>query len=137
MIINETHKDFAKYYLEALEVEHFKTAQLTSKIPDMGNIYIVDGEVMCLAVTYKVEQQDDITWWICVWACKRKHTKQLIEISKEYLNRHPKNSVLLSHVQTKHVYNHAVYRASLYLAKIIGFRLIDYSEYCDIIEYRT
>ena len=136
MIINETHKDFEKYYLQSLEIEHFKTAQLTSKIPDMGNIYVANGEIICLCVTYKMDTLDRTTWWLCVWACKRKHYKDLIRISDEIVNRYPKNSILLSHVQTKHVYNHAVYRASLYLAKMIGFRIVSSNEYCDIIELR-
>ena len=112
------------------------TAQLPSKIPDMGNIYVANGEIICLCVTYKMDTLDRTTWWLCVWACKRKHYKDLIRISDEIVNRYPKNSILLSHVQTKHVYNHAVYRASLYLAKMIGFRIVSSNEYCDIIELR-
>jgi hypothetical protein len=136
MIINETHKDFAKYYLQSLDIEHFKTAELTDKIPDMGNIYIVDEEVIALVVVYNVDRSESTTWWLCVWACKRKNSNKLMFMAKELMNRVPKNSILLSHIQTKHVYNHAVYRASLYLVKLIGFKLVNSNEYCDIVEYR-
>ena len=136
MIINETHKDFAKYYLQSLDIEHFKTAELTDKIPDMGNIYIVDEEVIALVVVYNVDRSESTTWWLCVWACKRKNSNKLMFMAKELMNRVPKNSILLSHIQTKHVYNHVVYRASLYLVKLIGFKLVNSNEYCDIVEYR-
>ncbi len=135
-VITENDADFKEYYLKCLDIEYFDTALLGENIPDIGSIIIIDNEILGLAISYKVSELDDITWWTVAWACKRKNSKQILKVSKDTIKRHPPQSRLVSYIMTRHKKDYLFYKASLFLSKVLGFKVINNNEICDIIEYR-
>jgi len=136
-VITENDADFKEYYLKCLDIEYFDTALLDETIPNIGSIIIIDNEIVGLAISYKVSELDGITWWTVAWACKRKHSKIILKISKDTIKRHPPHSRLISYIMTRHEKDYLFYKASLFLSKVLGFKVINNNEICDIIEYRV
>lgn len=136
-VITENDIDFKEYYLKCLDIDYFDTALLGEDIPTIGSIIVIDEEIIGLTISYKVSELDSITWWTVAWACKRKNSKKILKVAKDTIKRHPPQSRLVSYIMSRHKKDYIFYKASLYLSKILGFRIIDNNEICDIIEYRV
>lgn len=136
-VITESDYNFKEYYLKCLDIEYFRTALLSEDIPHIGSIIVVDNEIIGLCISYKVSTLDNISWWTVAWACKRNNSKLLLKVSKETIKRHPEKAILVSYIMTRHEEDSTFYKASLFLSKILGFKVINCNDICDIIEYRV
>ena len=134
--VTEDNPYFEFFYEECRGKKKFDLANLSPIFPDYGTIVISGGKIVGGSFASQVTTEDNVSWYIPAWCYLPKHSKYSIPTSLQVIDRIPKNSILISHVMTRHPNPDKAknYRGALIMSKRMGFKTVASDEITDIVQ---